>query len=213
MDIDGNIYTEVKIGNQVWMVENLKVTRYNEGTPVLFADDNGTWGSSTIPAYCWYKNDSTTYKNNYGALYNWYVVSSENSKRIAPIGWHVPSIDEWDTLQNYLISNGYNWDGTKTENKIAKSIASKTNWNVSVDEGAAGCNLGTNNRSGFSALPTGYRNYDGQFFCLGEYGSWWPSNAFDESTAWYFYIYYTDPYMVRYYNDKRFGYSVRCIRD
>jgi len=107
-DIDGNLYQAVRIGNQVWTVENLRVTRYNDGTPIFHESDQSEWGSLLIPQYCYYEN--TTHRDSikkYGALYNGYV-AVDTVKSVAPAGWHVPSRAEWDTLENYLIANGYN---------------------------------------------------------------------------------------------------------
>ena len=97
-DIDGNVYHTVTIGTQIWMVENLKTTRYNDGSPIPFVTDSSSWSNLTTPGYCWYNND-TTNKNTYGALYNWFAV---NTGKLAPTGWHVPTDDEWTTLTTYL---------------------------------------------------------------------------------------------------------------
>ena len=99
VDIDGNVYHTVTIGTQVWMVENLKTTKYNDGTAIPLVTDNTAWGALTTPGYCWYNNDSATYKNTYGALYNWYAV---NTGKLAPTGWHVPTDSEWTVLTTYL---------------------------------------------------------------------------------------------------------------
>ena len=123
-DADGNVYQTVRIGNQkfvaqVWTVENLRTTKYNDGTPIPHLTDSVAWINDTLGAYCYYLD--TTSGNiikKYGALYNWYAV---DTKKLAPKGWHVPSDEEWNTLQDYLIANGYNFDGTTTGNKIAKS--------------------------------------------------------------------------------------------
>ena len=125
-DFDGNGYQAVKIGNQVWTVENLRTTKYNDGTAIPYVTDSAAWVNLTTPGYCYFNNmvnaDSI---RKFGALYNWYAV---DTKKLAPAGWHVPTDAEWDTLENYLIANGYNWDGTTDSNKIAKSLAAKTDW-------------------------------------------------------------------------------------
>lgn len=153
-DIDGNVYHAIKIGNQVWTVENLSVTKYNDGSLIPLDTSAVTWDSAKTLKYCF--NENTTNAESikkYGALYNWYVVSPVNSKKIAPTGWHVPTDAEWDTMRNYLITNGYNWNGTTSDtaqyNKIAKSLASKTDWLVDTTTGAIGNDLSTNNQSGF----------------------------------------------------------------
>lgn len=97
-DIEGNVYTSVKIGTQTWMVENLKTTKYNDGTSIPLVTDNAVWKSSLSPAYCWYDNDISN-KEPYGALYNWFAV---NTGKLCPSGWHVPTIDEWSVLEQFL---------------------------------------------------------------------------------------------------------------
>jgi uncharacterized protein (TIGR02145 family) len=137
-DKDGNVYHTVTIGTQTWMVENLKTTKYNDGTAIPFITDNSAWANLTTPGYCWYNNDSTTYKNMYGALYNWYAVSTGN---LAPKGWHVATDAEWTTLQNYLITNGYNYDGSTSGNFIAKSLADTLIWDADTGSGTIGNDL------------------------------------------------------------------------
>ena len=98
-DIDGNVYHTITIGTQTWMVENLKTTKYNDGTAIPLVTNNTTWGALSTPAYCWYNNDAATYKNTYGALYNWYAV---NIAKLAPTGWHMPTQTEWQTLEGVI---------------------------------------------------------------------------------------------------------------
>jgi len=183
-DADGNVYHTVKIGNQVWTVENLKTTKYNDGTVIPLVADNSIWSSydhDSKPAYCWY-DDNINYKGKYGALYNWHAV---NTGKLAPKGWHVPSNAEWTELEEYLIANGYNWDGTKEGNKIAKSMASQADWKSRSDPGTIGNDLSENNRSGFSALPGGCRYGDGSFNDgIGSSGHWWSATAGAASYSW-----------------------------
>jgi uncharacterized protein (TIGR02145 family) len=211
-DIDGNVYTTVKIGNQVWTVENLRTTKYNDGTPIPLVTDSAAWKALTTPGYCYY--DNTTHADSikkYGALYNWYAV---DTKKLAPKGWHVPTDAEWTILQNYLIANGYNWDGTKTENKTAKSMAAKTDWSAFAKPGAIGDDLTRNNRSGFSALPGGFRVDDGIFGHIGITGLWWSATEFDTSIAYYRYLDYSLDGLGRdLFSLKSGGSSVRLLRD
>jgi len=210
-DIDGNVYTTVKIGNQVWTVENLRTTKYNDGTPIPLVTDSAAWGKLTTPGYCYY--DNTTHADSikkYGALYNWYAV---DTKKLAPKGWHVPTDAEWTILQNYLIANGYNWDGTKTDDKIAKSMAAKTDWKTGVDAGTIGNDLAKNNRSGFSALPGGYRDYSGSFYDFGIRGYWWSASEIDASNACYRRLLCGNGHLNRSLLDKSCGFSVRLFRD
>jgi uncharacterized protein (TIGR02145 family) len=194
-------------------VENLKTTKFNDGASIKNVTDNASWGAHTEPGYCWYNNDETTNKSIYGALYNWYTVAPTNPKKIAPAGWHVPTDAEWDTLQNYLIANGYNWDSSMTGNKIAKSLAAKTNWQTSTNPGAIGNNFTMNNRSGFSAFPGGCRNSSGSFYFQSLVGSLWSAEEFDAANAWGRSLYYDMVHLGRDNYVKSCGFSLRLVRD
>jgi len=209
-DIDGNVYQTVKIGNQVWTVENLRTTRFNDGAAIPEVTDNSAWSNLTTPGYCYYSNDSAANAVKYGALYNWYTV---NTGKLAPAGWHVPTDAEWDTLQNYLIANGYNWDGTTTGNKIAKSMSAKTDWNLSSTAGTPGNDMQSNNSSGFSALPGGCRLNYGSFNSQGNYGLWWSATEYLASYAYYRYLFYVSGDLNRHNYNKEYGFSVRLVRD
>lgn len=209
-DVDGNVYHTVTIGTQVWMVENLKTTKFNDGTPIsLVWDDESWWTRSRTPQYCWY-NNSITNKNIYGALYNWYAV---NTGILAPSGWHVPTDAEWTTLENYLIENGYNFDGTLSENKIGKSMASKFGWNTFAETGTIGDDISKNNSSGFAAQPAGSRSNG--FYGIGEYCFWWTSTtSYNSSQAWDRFLNKGGISLGRWNDgDKPWGISVRCIKD
>ena len=145
-----------------------------------------------------------------GRLYNWYAV---NTGKLAPAGWHVPTDDDWTILENYLIANGYNYDGTKDVDKVAKSLCAKTNWELSVEAGTPGAAPENNNSTGFTALPGGYRHYDGDFYSIGEGGRWWSSTEYDESRAYGRGLYYRNGGFFRkdYYEVD--GLSVRLVRD
>jgi uncharacterized protein (TIGR02145 family) len=216
-DADGNNYKVVKIGTQTWMAENLKTTKYNDGISIPNVTGNTAWSYLSTPAYCWYNNDTTTYKNTYGALYNWYTV---NTAKLAPVGWHVPTDAEWTILDNYLMANGYNYDGTTTGNKYAKSLAAITNWETSTYTGDVGNDLSKNNSTGFSALPGGYRGYNGTFVSVGLSGYWWSATERGMSSAWsriMYYSYYSFIYSTGHVSrndyDETIGFSVRCVRD
>jgi uncharacterized protein (TIGR02145 family) len=208
-DADGNNYKVVKIGTQTWMVENLKTTKYNDGTAIPNVTDNAAWTNLSTPAYCWYHNDATTYKNTYGALYNWFTV---NTAKLAPAGWHLPTDDEWRTLEIYLMANGYNYDGTTSDNKYGKSLAANTNWATFKDTGVIGDDLTKNNSTGFSALPGGNRSSAGSFGELGSNGFWWSSTLIS-SNAWYRHMNYDICGVYGNTNSKTYGYSVRCVKD
>ena len=196
-DIDGNVYDTIKIGTQVWMIENLKVTRYNDGTAIPLVLDNTAWDFTnlTTDGYCWYNNDAPTYKNTYGALYNWYTV---NTGKLCPTGWHVPTDAEWTTLTTYL--GGESVAGGKLKE------AGTTHWFAP--------NSGTNNESGFTGLPGGTRGGAG-FPSFGYEGYWWSSSEGDAGPggAWNRHLVYSGNHVYRenFYN--RAGFSVRCLKD
>ena len=145
-DIDGNIYHTVTIGTQVWMVENLKTTKYKNGDPIPNVTDDANWNNLTSGAYCNYANN-TAIGEKYGRLYNWWVIS--DSRGIAPKGWRIPSYADWSTLYDYVSAN------IGTSLNEYKALASKTDW-VYVDKsGLIGNDLSINNSSGFTALPGG----------------------------------------------------------
>jgi uncharacterized protein (TIGR02145 family) len=210
-DCEGNVYQTVKIGSQVWMSENLRSTKYNDCSAIPLVTDNAAWYYRTTPGYCYYNNMTNADSiRKFGVLYNWYTI---DTKKLAISGWHVPTDAEWDTLLNYMIAHKYNWDGTTTGNKIAKSLASSTDWVSDTTHGTIGNDLTLNNRSGFSALPGGSRlDYDGTFVGIGKYGYWW--SAGDQWGAWYrgLCFAYVD---LRNYgsNYKSCGFSVRLVRD
>ena len=220
-DIDGNVYKTITIGNQTWMAENLKTTKYNDGTDIANVTGDTEWSSLTTPAYCWYNNNANTYKATYGALYNWYAV---NTGVLAPMGWHVPTTTEWNTLVNYLIANGYNYDGTVTEDKIAKSLASALGWRANTETGGVGnTDYPTYiNKSGFSAMPSGYRNDNCQSvsIAIGAFGDIGGNTSFWSSTGYSFYaghIIIVDGFSFTHggssYGDFGLGYSVRCVKN
>jgi len=203
-DADGNNYKVVTIGTQTWMAENLKTTQYNDGIAIPLVTDNTAWFNLSTPGYCWYNNDAATYKNKYGALYNWYTV---NTGKLAPTGWHVPTDAEWTTLTDYVTAN------LGTSLNVAKALAATTDWITDSTTGDVGCNLTLNNRTGFSALPGGYRYYyDGTFSNVGSGGIWWSSTE-DYFDAWYRGVGYNSSNVYRNGGSRQFGVFVRCVRD
>ena len=157
-DSDNNVYTSITIGNQVWMVENLKTTKLSDGTPIQNITGDITWYQSFTPAYCWYGNE-ITYKSEYGALYNWHAV---NSGKLCPAGWHVPTNVEWAELVNYV--GGVDVAGSKLKE------VGIIHWRDT--------NEGATNEYGFTALPGGFRSIglgDAGFFSIGYSGWYWTS--------------------------------------
>jgi uncharacterized protein (TIGR02145 family) len=210
-DIDGNTYQAVKIGNQVWMTENFRATRLNDGTAIPHVDSIQGWTLITTPAYVLYNNTTNADSiRKFGALYNWLTV---DTKKLAPAGWHVPTDAEWDTLQNFLIAKGYNWDGTTSGNKIAKSLAAKAYWVTWTDSGVIGNDLTKNNRSGFSAMPAGSRYYDVNFNYIGKFCYWWSANAEDEAHAHYRMLNTSLDFLDNYISLTSCGFSIRLMKD
>jgi uncharacterized protein (TIGR02145 family) len=218
-DADGNIYHTIKIGSQVWMVENFRATRFNDGTPIPHVPDSVAWHSLSSPGFCYYGNTNNpdTIKR-FGALYNWYCV---NSKKFAPPGWHVPTDDDWETLQNYLIKHGYNWDGVKRDNRIAKSLAAQSGWKPFGIKGMPGNNMKDNNRSGFSGFAAGFR-YDSrdsagwypEFRAINHKAAWWSATEIDESIATVYVIGFCVDYLIKFQQWlKTCGYSVRLVKN
>jgi uncharacterized protein (TIGR02145 family) len=209
-DADGNVYQSVRIGNQVWTVENLRTTKYNDGTVIPLVTDTSAWGALITPGRCWYDNDSASNHAIYGILYNWYAV---NTGKLAPTGWRVPTQADWITLNSYLRANGYNWDGSTSGDKTGKSLAAKAVWSSSSEPGNVGNDLGSNNRTGFSALPDGFRFFNGHFAHRGNYGCWWSATEYTALYAFHRYLYYELEYLFINENEKICGFSVRLVRD
>ena len=195
-DIDGNIYNTVVIGKQVWMVENLKTTRYRNGDPIENITDSTQWNQYLATgAYCNYKNDES-YADTYGRLYNWYAVN--DNRKIAPVGWHVPSYTECLALIDFL--GGYTVAGGKLKE------SSTIHW--------ASPNTGATNEAGFTALPSGQREgFYGTFEWITIYFYSWSSTEVSSSNAWFMLLGSNFENMAIGIYDKIFGYSVRCIKD
>jgi len=161
--------------------------------------------------YCYYNNTTNADSiRKYGALYNWYAVET---KKLSPAGWHVPDTTDWNILEHYLIDNGYNWDGTTTGNKIAKSLAAKADWNTSTNPGSTGNDLPGNNRTGFSALPGGYRHLYINFSSIGNYGYYWSATQVDSHYAYYRNFQYFNDLLGGSHFRKIAGFSVRLVRN
>jgi uncharacterized protein (TIGR02145 family) len=218
-DIDGNTYNTITIGTQVWMKENLKTTKYNDGTAIPNITIGDVWNYLATGAYCDYDNipgNSTTY----GRLYNWYAVdnnadtkvASNGGKNVCPIGWHVPSDAEWTILTTYLIDKGYGYEGSGID--IAKSMAATSGWTTFGTPGTVGNDQASNNSSGFTALPGSGRYDDGKYNSIGFCSYWWSSSQYTTTTACYRAMYYDDSGVGNsYMYHKENGFSVRCLRD
>jgi uncharacterized protein (TIGR02145 family) len=221
-DADGNIYPTVRIGSQVWTAENLRTTKFNDGVPIPFVPDSTAWHNLVSPGFCYYENTNNADTiRKLGALYNWYCV---DSKKLAPQGWHVPTNDDWATLQNFLIDHGYNWDRRKGGNRIAKSLAAQNGWKPYTIEGMPGNNMKENNRSGFSGLAAGYR-FDlrdtiagkpptSSFTAIRHKGAWWSATQATASMAFSYGLGFCREHLIEYNSfDKTCGYSVRLVKN
>mgnify|MGYP001027054689 FL=1 len=220
-DQDGNSFEWISYGSQDWTVENAEMVTYRDGTPIPQVTDQTEWDNLITGAWCYFENDP-----NKGVLYNWYAVMGIHDeaslldaslrKEFTPEGWHVPTLDEWLILVEFLISNGYNYDGTTTVNKIAKSMASTTGWLSSTTLGTPGNNQSTNNSSGFNAYPKGLRwgfgiGFEGE----GDTAVFWSTTDYSSSYAHFFDIRYYREYVFTggdfYYKEN--GNSVRLVKD
>ena len=195
-DIDGNTYNTVQIDEQVWMSENLKTSRYRNGGLITNVTDNTAWGNlttETIGAWSYYNNDET---NNaiYGKLYNWYTTLGDT---LCPSGWGVPTDEEWTTFTDSL--GGISVAGGKM-----KSIGTAY-WNSP--------NTFATNKSGFSALPGGFRYSDGGFYYIRAWALFWSATELDSTLTYAHNLNYESGLVIRNDTRKSFGASVRCLRD
>lgn len=205
-DIDGNVYNTVQIGTQCWMKENLKTTTYRNGTAISNVTNNSSWSALTSGAYVWYDND-ISWKDSYGALYNWYAVKDANG--LCPMGWHVSTYWDWGNLVDFIggWSHGNELKSCRQLNSPLGngcSTSQHPRWDEDTDNG----NYGTDNY-GFSSLPGGFRGNNATFFSFGTLGNWWTNhnnlltyNILHNNGG----VYPGDGY-------ETFGFSVRCIRD
>ncbi|MFC1733159.1 fibrobacter succinogenes major paralogous domain-containing protein [candidate division KSB1 bacterium] len=194
-DIDGNVYDTVVIGTQTWLVQNLKVTKLNDGTSIPLVTSDTTWLNQTTAAYCWYNNNEALVKDPFGALYNWYAV---NTGKLCPAGWHVPDDVEWDTLITFLGGNPIAGGKLKDTGTIY--------WLPP--------NTGASNESGFTALPGGCRSENnGLFDLMFESGWYWSSKEESITDAWSWELTSDEIDINAVISRKKKGISVRCIRD
>jgi uncharacterized protein (TIGR02145 family) len=199
-DVDGNVYNNVSIGPQVWMTENLKTSRYNDGTSIPNITDNTAWSALTTGAYSDYRNNFSN-STTYGRLYNWYAVdaASNGGKNVCPTGWHVPTDAEWTTLITCL--GGESVAGGKLKEN------GTTHWTTP--------NTGATNEKDFTALPGGYRQRDGTYSDMGSLGRWWSSSkSTTAGGAWLMSMFSSSTKATGAYGRfNRAGLSVRCVGD
>jgi uncharacterized protein (TIGR02145 family) len=191
-DYDGNEYYTVQIGDQIWMAENLKSTHLKNGTVIPLVTGNTEWGNLSTPGLCWYNNEEIANKETYGSLYNWYTVET---RKLCPDGWHVPKDEEWTELIDNL--GGPNVAGGKLKE------AGTSHW---IEP-----NIGATNSSGWTALPGGYRRFNGEFEFKWIVGAWWSFNENSATEGWFRAMDNENITVSKYPGSKTFGYSVRCI--
>lgn len=231
-DIDGNEYISVIIGEQEWMAENLRVTKYNNGEEILTGLSDDNWGNATDGAYAIFDHDSfhadginspEEMVETYGKLYNGFAVFDDRG--LCPQGWRVPTDTDWnlliDNVEDYYYPNKDIINGAGNALKTCRQINSilgdscATNVHPRWDQ-TPWSNLRSDfgiDAFGFSGLPAGYRKKDGRYFSIGTYGTWWSSSDFLSSSAWYRGLSYWDGHVRRGYSNMVYGQSVRCIRE
>jgi uncharacterized protein (TIGR02145 family) len=197
-DVEGNRYKVVNIGTQVWMAENLKTVKYNDGTKIPKITDNIQWSNLNTGAWCYYNNDAAN-NSKYGKLYNWYAVSkiTNGNKNICPTGWHVPTAAEWTDLQDYL-------GGETVAGGKMKEVGT-ISWNSP--------NIYATNTSFYTGLPGGCRYFNGSYNSIGFSGFWWSSTENLMANAWSYYLNTYNGSASRFYSVMSCGFSVRCLRD
>ena len=222
-DVEGNIYNTVKIGTQLWMLENLKTSKYNDGSSIPYVTDPLQWGNGfvlTTPQFCWYNNDINN-KNIYGGIYNWLTVSTG---KLAPLGWHVPSHSEFGILLKFI-------DPTTTYKQTTGDTSFVFMYYGSFVAGGAlkerglthwlSPNTGATNQSGFTALGAGSRDNflasAGMFNNLGTYGAWWSSTNFtpgiSQGLSFRLLLFNNDASINDAPEGTAEGLSVRCLKD
>lgn len=219
-DQDGNTFEWINYGDLDWAIEDAKVKSYRDGAPIQTVISKRDWFNigyeNEIGLYCHYDNDS-----NNPILYNFFAVVGKNDsdsstpfKEFAPEGWRVATDEDWTNLENFLISNSYNFDGSSIDNYLSQSMASNFNWFKSYSEGCPGYDLNTNNKSGFNIYPNGFRaGISGDFLNINSYSKIW---TFTAVGSYYGYIRQFESFdssVGRHLNGKNQGCSVRFVRD
>jgi uncharacterized protein (TIGR02145 family) len=217
-DVDGNDYNTTLIGTQCWTTTNLKVTKYNDGT--LIGDStNSTWGKAMIGARTGYVATGVTasYVGTFGYLYNWYAVN--DSRKLCPAGWHVPTDAEWtimiQTLDPSQVVNSTNvstFNGIQSNSAGTVMKSAVTNTSLGSGLGWDPGSPGTNTRD-FSGLPGGYRNNGGSFLDIRKFAVFWSATEYNSNSAMTRYLFFNNGYVYRQYYVKTLGASVRCLRD
>jgi uncharacterized protein (TIGR02145 family) len=202
-DIDGNVYHTALIGKHRWMTENLKTTRYSDGSGIPCIKDQYLWLRLDSSAYCYYQNNES-YADTFGIMYNWFAV---NSGKLCPDGWRVPTDEDWKYLEG-SVDTRYGIGDTVWQklglrgSDAGQRLKSATGWRSGIN--------GTDNY-GFHAVPGGERL--SRFYAGGSSGFWWSSTEASQSSAYYRSLIYSFEYVARDTHPKRMGFSVRCIKN
>ncbi len=201
-DIDGNNYKTVIIGNQEWMAENLKVTRYNDASSISNVTNDTEWQNINYGAWSIYNNDNN-YNATYGKLYNFYAVNSSSNLNVCPTGWHVPSDNEWTILTDYLGGD---------------TVAGGKMKEVGIEHWKSP-NVNATNSSLFNGIPSGFRgsgyngSVDKSYYALGVYSYWWSSTMDSSNIGWLRGISNENASIIRFKLYGFLGFSIRCLRN
>lgn len=214
-DIEGNVYKTVTLGSQKWMTENLKTTKYNDGSSIPLVADNTEWqnlenSNPDKEGFCFYENNIA----NYGGYYSYQVVKTN---KLCPTGWHVPLNKDWQDFKTFLSDNNYSWS-TESYNKkqTAKSLASTSGWKstdeYSFRDGYVGTDQASNNKTGFTAVPAGHRKGDGSFSLIGEEARFACFLNYNDITNIYAALNYNSSELrATFQGSSGTGINVRCI--
>lgn len=211
-DIDGNEYRTVKIGNQLWLADNLRTTKFNDGSTIPNVTNHNQWISLNTAGYCWYLNNSD-FKNPFGGIYNWHAV---NSGKLAPTGWHVPTSEEWNELFHFLATHDYGYKGDTS--MIAKALADSAYFDILPPfwpsfEGSPESDASENNRSGFSGISNAIRDQSDDFIEMGYYCIWWSSTSIGSQIAISRGFLRDSVHVFDLHSPMIDGLSVRCVKD
>lgn len=204
-DVDGNVYKTITIGGNIWMAENLRTTKFRDGSPIQLVTDNGQWPGLSTAAYCWPENNSSN-KNTLGGLYNGYAVI--DSKGLCPAGWHISTDAEWQEMEVFLglpqaMANTVG-DRGEAEN-VGGHLKATSTWDSP--------NSGADNSSGFSAFGTGVRRPPGDFEYWRQWTGYYTATISNPDFLWMRYIGYNMQAIARVERSFHYGYSIRCVKD
>jgi uncharacterized protein (TIGR02145 family) len=205
--MDGNKYHTITIGTQTWMASNLRVTKYQNGDKIgTTSNVSSDISSETSPKYQWAYDGNEKNVAKYGRLYTWFAIT--DSRKLAPLGWHIATDIDWVTLETYV------QDSLRTSPNIAKALAGSTDWVVTDTlKTVIGNDLSLNNSSGLTLLPGGRRYFTGAFNGMGKFGYFWSATQFDSNNAMFKVMGYSNNELIKTTGNKQYGFSVRCVKN